>query len=185
MTFGDCAWVKPMEHVWKINIRITRQEMIRLRAATARHSPNDQQTASRSFVIPSSFVISISSFSLPSFHSDSVSGIRSSTAFNGYGHDNRPFYGTYQGRATTIDPTQPALAQSAINSDARKQGADVNAQQNQSLAALRIVLRTTTVQPGQMYGGVIEVARPPASSIMSVRVSFAGEGHIFSFRVAR
>src|ERR1700730_17380116 len=88
MTFGDCAWVRPMEPVWKINIRITRQEMIRLRAAPARHSPNDQETASRSFVIPSSFIISISSFSLPPFHSDSGSGIRSRTASAGLDASN-------------------------------------------------------------------------------------------------
>jgi hypothetical protein len=105
--------------------------------------------------------------------------------FNGYGYGNGPYYGSYQGHATTIDPAQQALAQSAINSDARRQGAALNAQQNQSLAALRVVLRTTTVQPGQMYGGVVEIARPPVSSIMNVRASFAGEAHIFSFRVAR
>ena len=100
---------------------------------------------------------------------------------NNYGQ----YRGTYFGQATTTDPAAQAMSQSAINADARAQGAAVNAQQSQSLAALQAVLRTTTVQPGQMYGGVIEVARPPASSIMNVRVRFAGELHIFSFRVGQ
>jgi hypothetical protein len=25
--FGDCAWVKATQHVWKINIKMTRQEL--------------------------------------------------------------------------------------------------------------------------------------------------------------
>src|ERR1044071_1335206 len=100
--------------------------------------------------------------------------------FNGgYGYNNQPYYGRYYGQATTVDPAKQAIAQSAISSDARADAANINAQQNQSLSALQMILRTTTVQPGQMYGGKVEIARPPVPSIMNVRVNFAGEAHVF------
>lgn len=109
----------------------------------------------------------------------------SGTYNGGYGYNNTPYSGRYYGTATTVDPAQRALAQSAIIADSRAQGAALNQEENQRLSALQSILRTTTIQPGQMYGGIVEIARPPASSIMNVRVSFAGEAHTFSFRVAR
>ena len=105
--------------------------------------------------------------------------------FSGNGSSTGPYYGDYFGHATTTDPAQQALAQSAINADARAQGAGLRAEQNDKLAALQRILRTTTVQPGQIYGGIVELARPSASSVMNVRVNFAGENHVFAFRVTR
>jgi hypothetical protein len=104
--------------------------------------------------------------------------------FNGSGYGG-PYYGNFNGSATTIDPAAQAIAQSSINADARTQGAMLNARENGELAGLRSVLRMTTVQPGQIYAGIVEIARPPASTVMNVRVSFAGERHVFSFRVTR
>jgi hypothetical protein len=43
--------------------------------------------------------------------------------FNGNGYQTGPYYGNFQGYSTTTDPAQQALAQSAINADARAQGA--------------------------------------------------------------
>jgi len=33
--FGDCAWDKAAQHVWKINIRITRQGLATSKCCTA------------------------------------------------------------------------------------------------------------------------------------------------------
>jgi len=101
--------------------------------------------------------------------------------FSGSGYGTGPYYGNFQGSSTTTNPAEQTLAQSAIIADSHAQGAMLNAQTNQKLGALQTILRTTTVQPGQMYGGVVEIARPPASSIMHVSVTFAGERHTFSF----
>ncbi len=107
-----------------------------------------------------------------------------STYDNANGHSGN-FSGNFIGSSTTIDPTAQALAQSAIIAEARAQGTMLNTKESLELASLRRVLRTTTVQPGQIYGGFVEIARPPASSVMNVQLYFAGERHLFSFQVSR
>ena len=98
---------------------------------------------------------------------------------NGYGYGG-PYNGNSQGYSASTNPAQQALAQSAIGADTRAQASSIDAQQNQRLAALQTILRTTTVQPGPMYGGVIEVARPRASSILNVHLVFAANRAIES-----
>jgi len=55
-----------------------------------------------------------------------------------------------------------AIAQSTITADSRAQGQALNAQRNQQMSALHWVLRTTTVEPGQFHGGIVEIERPRA-----------------------
>lgn len=105
--------------------------------------------------------------------------------YDGNGYRAGQYHGNFNGYSTTTDPTQQALAQSAITADTRAQTASLDAQQNQKLAALQTILRTTTVQPGQMYGGIIELAKPRAPTILSVGVAFGAEQHVFSFQVSR
>jgi hypothetical protein len=44
-------------------------------------------------------------------------------------------------------------------------GQALNAQRNQQMSALHWVLRTTTVEPGQFHGGIVEIERPRAPSL--------------------
>lgn len=92
---------------------------------------------------------------------------------------------SYTATATTYDPARAALAQSAINADTQAQLAYINAATASRMNEINAVLQTTTVLPGGVAGGVVEINNTGMGSVVSVRVDFAGDEHVFRFRLSR
>ena len=49
----------------------------------------------------------------------------------------------------------------------------------------RVILKTTTVMPGQTYHGGVEINNTGMGDPVNVHVAFAGETHNFSFHLNR
>ncbi len=94
--------------------------------------------------------------------------------------------GSYRGTAVTTDPAGAALAQSAINADTSAQMASIQAGSETRMQEInRVILKTTTVMPGQTYHGGLEINNTGMGDPVSIHVAFAGEEHDFSFHLSR
>lgn len=103
---------------------------------------------------------------------------------NVYGYGGQQL-GSYNAYGTTYDPARAQAAQAAINAQAQARSAQVAAETQASMAQLNNVLRTTTLNPGQIVGGLVEVSTNGASGTFNVRANIGGEQHVFSFQISQ
>ena len=99
----------------------------------------------------------------------------------GYGGQQVASYNAY---GTTYDPVAAQAAQAAIQTQAQAQAAQVAAETQASMTQLNSVLRTTTIAPGQVYGGVVEVSTNGATGSFAVHVDAGGDQHVFAFQIS-
>ena len=52
------------------------------------------------------------------------------------------------------------------------------------MAQLNHVLRTTTLGPEQVFGGLVEIGTNGAAGIFNVRVKVGGDQHVFTFQIS-
>ena len=57
--------------------------------------------------------------------------------------------------------------------DSRAQGQALNAQRNQQMSALHWGLRTTTVEPGQFHGGIVEIEKAARAVASNLQIELA------------
>jgi len=107
-------------------------------------------------------------------------------SFNAYGNSNLSgdynSFGTHRGFSSTNDPAATAQAQAAINTNAAQQLAGITENRNVRLSGLESLLRITTVHPGEVKAGVVQIKAPMASSQpkdLCITVSTPDDEHIF------
>lgn len=101
---------------------------------------------------------------------------------NVYGYGGQQI-GSYNAYGTTYNPAQAQAAQAAINAQAQAQSAQVAAATQARMSQINNVLRTTTIGPGQVVGGLVEVSTNGASGVFNVRANVGGEQHVFAFQI--
>ncbi|WP_333586100.1 hypothetical protein [Phenylobacterium sp.] len=97
-------------------------------------------------------------------------------------------YASYSGHTTVYNPANAALANAAAQAQADRRISNIRADLDATLAGLgSVMLRTTTVPPGQIFGGNVVAERPvfakDEAPRLKVVVDFAGEEHEFEFGV--
>lgn len=116
-----------------------------------------------------------------------------SGSFSGniYSTPSASFGGTYSGMYTerTYNPYVAQLAQQQAQAQTQRQLQALEAAGNRAMHDLgRTILRTNTVSPGQICGGVIEIESPIANDSeeeMNINVSIGNEQHSMRFRVTK
>jgi hypothetical protein len=96
--------------------------------------------------------------------------------------EERPI--SYSGTANTHNPAAAQSVQAAINANARAESAQVATETQAQMAQLNNVLRTTTLHPGQMMGGMVEVSGNGMAGFLNVHVNIGDEEHVFAFQVS-
>jgi hypothetical protein len=91
----------------------------------------------------------------------------------------------YSGVATTYNPAETAAAQNAINAETRAQAEQMKAEAAPRMAEINSILRTTTIYPGQIAGGIVELNNTGMRQQITVHVDFGGEHHDFQFRMSK
>jgi hypothetical protein len=105
----------------------------------------------------------------------------SGTVYNQYGAP----VANYGGVARTYDPAAVAVAQSAVNADTAAQVGEIRNEHQTQSAQIGAILRRTTVHPGQLVSGVIELNNTWMDDPIRLHVDFAGEEHSFAFHLAK
>ena len=112
------------------------------------------------------------------------------TTVNSYGsvYGSRGGYATYSSTSTVYNPANAALANSINQANTTRSLNQINATLESTLNGLgNSVLRTTTVQPGQAFGGNVILDTPKFAKgeeqALRVVVDFNGEAHEFRFSV--
>jgi hypothetical protein len=100
-----------------------------------------------------------------------------------YGYNGQQI-ASYNAYGTTYDPAATQAAQANINANARAQAAEVAAATQARMAQLNSVLRTTTLIPGQVFGGLVEISTNGAAGTINVRVNVGGDQHVFAFQIS-
>jgi len=115
------------------------------------------------------------------------SGYRSGTAtYSGYGHGSigtTPYHSSTMG-TVTYQGYDPA-AQAAAMAENRRRANDLALSQAAARAGIDSFLQTTTVDPGQVYGGLIAFDIPKSargSKVVPVTFTVAAGGEIHRFR---
>jgi hypothetical protein len=89
-------------------------------------------------------------------------------AYGGYNpvnySGNYSSWGTYSGTSTTYNPAATAGAMAAINANTTQQVGMINQNRAAAMQDASSMLKTTTVPPGQIYGGNVVFRLPPAPS---------------------
>jgi len=91
-------------------------------------------------------------------------------------------YGSYSGVTTTYDPAKAAAAQAQANANSRQRMNDIINMTNSATAEAELLLRRTTLNPGETHTATILIDAPsdmPSNFVVSVNV--AGEMHVFQF----
>lgn len=87
-------------------------------------------------------------------------------AYGGYNpvnySGNYSGWGTYSGTSTTYNPAATAGALAAVNANTTQQVGMINQNRAAAMQDAASMLKTTTVPPGQTYGGNIVFKLPPA-----------------------
>lgn len=111
------------------------------------------------------------------------------TTYNTYGsaYGNRG-YVNYQATTTVYNPTTAAISNQINQAQTERSLGQISATLNSTLSSLGgSILRTTTVRPGEAFGGQVMVDRPKFAKgedpSIRVVVDFAGEQHEFKFAV--
>jgi len=91
-------------------------------------------------------------------------------------------YGTYSGTTTTYDPAKAAAAQAQANANSRQRMNDIANMTNSEMAEAELLLRRTTLNPGQTHTATILIDTPESMpSNFVITVNAAGEMHVFEF----
>jgi hypothetical protein len=98
-------------------------------------------------------------------------------------------YAHYASNTTVYNPTNAALANAVNDANTQRSMSQIGATLDATLAGLgNSVLRTTTIVPGEAFGGNIIADKPRFAKgdepALRVLVTFAGEEHEFRFAVA-
>jgi hypothetical protein len=91
-------------------------------------------------------------------------------------------YGTYSGTTTTYDPAKAAAAQAQANANSRQRMNDIISVTNSATAEAELLLRRTTLEPGETHTATILIDAPkdmPSNFVIAVDV--ADEVHVFEF----
>jgi hypothetical protein len=96
--------------------------------------------------------------------------------------------GTFNYSTTVYDPARAAATSAAAGAAAGYGIAQVNSALNQTIASIGTAnLLTTTVQPGEAFGGLVFVDKPQFADSepneLTIDVQFAGQQHEFRFAV--
>lgn len=113
------------------------------------------------------------------------SGSSTGTAFNQFGTTHLRTNTTGTAFSQTYNPQVAQQLEAQNRAQSQQQMAAIGNRLNTALAALgQNILRTTTVDPGQMFGGQVMGAKPrirDGELPIVVEVEFAGEIHTFEF----
>jgi hypothetical protein len=91
-------------------------------------------------------------------------------------------YGTYSGTTTTYDTAKAAAAQAQANANSRQRMNDIISVTNSATAEAELLLRRTTLEPGETHTATILIDAPkdmPSNFVIAVDV--ADEVHVFEF----
>jgi len=93
-------------------------------------------------------------------------------------------WGTYSGTSTTYNPAATAGALAAVNANTTQQVGMINQNRAAALQDANSMLKTTTVPPGQTYGGNVVFKLPPAPGknpkMLQVTISTPSDTHQFN-----
>jgi hypothetical protein len=109
-------------------------------------------------------------------------------AYGGYNpvnySGNYSGWGTYSGTSTTYNPAATAGALAAINANTTQQVGMINQNRAAAMQDASAMLKTTTVPPGQIYGGNVVFKLPPAPGknpkMLQVTVFTPNDTHQFN-----